>query len=90
MPCCNHRSQTKPETAAGTAENGPMAMGMAMARRMMGGRGSPMEMMQKMLAQMGEGGDGPQMMQMCMGMCSEMLGEIQQTSALAAFATPEL
>jgi hypothetical protein len=32
----------------------------------------------------------PQMMQMCMGMCSEMLSAIHQTTAMAAFATPEL
>jgi hypothetical protein len=70
-----------------------MAMGIAMAKRMMGGRGRPMEMMQKMMAQMGEGGGAPQMpqmMQMCMGMCSEMLSAIRETTAMAAFATPEL
>lgn len=50
-------------------------------------------MMQKTMAQMGQGGDAPampQMMQRCMGMCSEMLTAIQQTTAMAAFATPEL
>ena len=30
------------------------------------------------------------MMQMCMGMCSEMLTAIKRTTDMAAFATPEL
>lgn len=83
----------QPATAGGSPAGGPMAMGMAMAGRMMGGRGRPMEMMQKMIARMGQGGDAPampQMMQMCMGMCSEMLTAIHQTTAMAAFATHEL
>jgi predicted ArsR family transcriptional regulator len=93
MPCCNQRDPEKPKTAEGAVESGPMAMGMAMARRMMGGRGRPMEMMQRMMAQMGQGAEAPampQMMQMCMGMCSEMLSAIHQTAAMAAFATPAL
>lgn len=53
-----------------------------------------MAMMQKMMAQMkpGEGGKPPmeQMMGMCMGMCGEMLTTMQQTTAMASFATPEL
>ncbi len=50
-------------------------------------------MMQKMMAQSGQGSGPPQMqqmMQMCMGMCSEMLNAIRETAAMAAFATPEL
>ena len=93
MPCCNQDNQQKQATERGTAESGPMAMGMGMARKMMGQDGSPMEMMQKMMAQMGQGGGPPQMqqmMQMCMGMCSEMLDAIRQTTAMAAFATPAL
>lgn len=53
-----------------------------------------MAVMQKMMAQMkpGESGKPPmeQMMGMCMGMCGEMLSTMQQTTALATFATPEL
>lgn len=52
-----------------------------------------MEMMQKMMAQMGEGGKPPsmdKMMGMCMGMCGEMLTAIRQTNALAVHVTPEL
>lgn len=76
----------------------PMEMGMDMAKKMMGqmGKGgpSPMAMMQKMMTQMGQGEEGgaqmPPMMQMCMGMCSEMLTAIKRTTDMAAFATPEL
>ena len=32
----------------------------------------------------------PQMMQMCISMCSEMLNAIRQTTAMAIFSTPEL
>jgi hypothetical protein len=74
-----------------------MAIGMEMAKKMMaqmGHGGGPMAMMQKMMAQMkpAEGGKPPmeQMMAMCMGMCSEMLTTMQKTTAMAAFATPEL
>jgi len=82
----------------GPMGKGPMEMGMSMARKMMGqtGKGGPrpMAMMQKMMAQMAKGQeDGqpmPPMMQMCMGMCSEMLTAIKQTTDMAAFATPEL
>lgn len=93
MPCCKQNDQDKKAAASGAHEASPTAMGMAMAEKMMGQGGNPMEMMQKMMAQMGQG-DGPPPMQqmkgMCMGMCSEMLGAIRQTSAMAAFATPEL
>jgi len=76
----------------------PMEMGMGMAKMMMSqmGKGgpSPMAMIQKMMAQMRQGQEGgvqmPPMMQMCMGMCSEMLTAIKQTTDMAAFATPEL
>jgi hypothetical protein len=76
----------------------PMEMGMGMAKKMMDqmGKGgpSPMAMMQKMMSQMGQGQEGgaqmPPMMQMCMGMCSEMLTAIKRTTDMAAFATPEL
>lgn len=75
----------------------PMTMGMEMAKKMMaqmGQGGGPTAMMQKMMAQMkpGEGGKPPmeQMMGMCMGMCGEMLATMQKTTAMAAFATPEL
>jgi 2-hydroxychromene-2-carboxylate isomerase len=81
-----------------SAAASPMDMGMEMARKMLARMGKdgpgPMAMMQKMMARMGESGDaGPQMppmMQMCMGMCAEMLTAIKRTSDLAAFATPEL
>ncbi|GGE80996.1 hypothetical protein GCM10011533_36720 [Streptosporangium jomthongense] len=81
-----------------SSASGPMEMGMGMAKKMMGqmGKGgpSPMAMMQKMMAQMGQGQEGgaqmPPMMQMCMGMCSEMLTAIKRTTDMAAFATPEL
>lgn len=76
----------------------PMSMGMEMARKMMGrmGKGGPgpMAMMQEMMAKMGHGAEGgpqtPPMMQMCMGMCAEMLGAIREINGLAVFATPEL
>jgi hypothetical protein len=76
----------------------PMEMGMEMAKKMMGQMGkdgpNPIAMMQKMMAQMGEGKEGaapmPPMMQMCMGMCGEMLKAIKRTTDMAAFATPEL
>lgn len=75
---------------------GPMAMGMGMAKKMMsqiGQGGSPFEMVQKMMAQMAQGDTKPpmeKMMGMCMGMCSEMLNAIRQTNALAVHGTPEL
>jgi len=77
-------------------ESSPMAMGMTMAKKMMsqmGAGGNPMEMMQKMMAQMRQSEDKPpmeKMMGMCMGMCAEMLTAIRQTNALAVHATPEL
>ena len=77
-------------------ESSPMAMGMTMAKKMMsqmGAGGSPMEMMQKMMAQMRQSEDKPtmeKMMGMCMGMCAEMLTAIRQTNALAVHATPQL
>ncbi len=72
----------------------PMEMGRAMARKMMaqmgkGGSGpDPLSMMKKMLGDAGN--SAPPMMQMCMGMCSQMLTAIQHTTDMAAFATPEL
>lgn len=95
-------SEEKDKAKAGTqgqgSGGGSMEMGMGMAKKMMGqmGKGgpSPMAMMQKMMAQMGQGQEGgaqmPPMMQMCMGMCSEMLTAIKRTTDMAAFATPEL
>lgn len=80
-----------------TGTPNPMEMGMEMAKKMMGqmGKGgpNPMAMMQKMMAQIGEGKEGaapPPMMQMCMGMCGEMLTAIKRTTDMATFATPEL
>ena len=79
-----------------SATEGPMAMGMSMAKKMMsqmGGGGSPFEMMQKMMAQMGPSEGKPpmeKMMGMCMGMCAEMLSAIRNTTALAVSSTPEL
>jgi hypothetical protein len=52
--------------------------------------GNPMEMMQKMMAQMSQVGGTPPMMQMCMSMCSEMLNAIRESTAMAGFVTPEL
>jgi hypothetical protein len=92
----NQDEQDKQGKPSKGAEGGPMAMGMGMAKKMMGqmgAGGSPMEMMQKMMAQMSEGGKPPsmdKMMGMCMGMCSEMLNVIRQTNSLAVHATPEL
>ncbi len=76
------------------AEN-PKEMGMNMAKMMieqMGKDGpNPMSMMWKMMGKMAEGGQAPPpMMQMYMGMCTEMLTAIKQTTDMAAFATPEL
>lgn len=84
------------QAKSGAGTESPMAMGMGMAKKMMGQMGhggSPFEMMQKMMAQMSEAGKPPpmeKMMGMCMGMCSEMLNAIRQTAALAVHATPEL
>jgi len=90
------QSQSEQKSGQAGAAN-PMMMGMEMAKKMMnqmGQGGGPMAMMQKMMAQMkpGEGGKPPmeQMMGMCMGMCGEMLATMQKTTAMAAFATPEL
>ena len=92
----NTHSGSEPKHAPSGAPN-PMTMGMEMAEKMMARMGQsagPMAMMQKMTAQMkpGEGGKAPmeQMMGMCMGMCGEMLTSMRQTTAMAAFATPEL
>ncbi len=84
------------EVSAGGAN--PMAMGMEMARKMMGKMGKegpgPMAMMQEMMAKMGHGAEGgpqmPPMMQMCMGMCAEILSAIREINALAVFPAPEL
>jgi hypothetical protein len=83
-----NRSQA--QSGGETAAN-PMAMGMAMAKKMMGGmgQGGPLEMMQKMMAQMPKTGGKPPM-EMMMGMCAEMLNAIRQTNALAVHCTPEL
>jgi hypothetical protein len=73
-----------------------MAMGMTMAKKMMSqtrAGGSPMEMMQRMMAQMQPAEGKPpmeKMMGMCMGMCAEMLTALRQTNALAVHVTPEL
>lgn len=93
-------STEKGQGSGGASGAMEMGMGMGMAKKMMGqmGKGgpSPMAMMQKMMAQMGpgQGQEGspqmPPMMQMCMGMCSEMLTAIKRTTDMAAFATPEL
>lgn len=91
----NASSESQPEQGGGS---NPMMMGMGMMKKMMAQMGSggegPQAMMQKMMAQMkaGEGGKPPmeQMMGMCMGMCGEMLSTMQKTTAMAAFATPEL
>ena len=89
---------TKDERAEKGAPPDPMNRGMGMMNKMMSqmGKGgfNPMEMMQKMMSGMGEGqqqGEAmPPMMQMCMGMCSEMLTAMKRTTDMAAFATPEL
>ncbi len=73
------------------AEANPMAMGTAKdTTSEMSQGGGPMEMMHKMMAQMGAGeGKAPPMDKM-MGMCGEMLSTMKQTNALAVHATPEL
>lgn len=95
----DEQKQAESESAATESSGGggsPMAMGMGMAKKMMaqmGQGGSPMEMMQKMMAQMRSGDGKPpmeKMMGMCMGMCSEMLTAIHRINAMAVFATPEL
>ena len=89
MSCCKQDDGQKPAAAGDAGEAGPMAMGMAMGKKMMG-RG-PMAMRQRMMAQTGSSEGAPQMpMQQMMGMCSEMLGAMGQTASMAAFATPEL
>ena len=89
MSCCKQDDGQKPAAAGNAEEAGPMPMGMAMGKKMMG-RG-PMAMRQRMMAQPGSSEEAPQMpMQKMMGMCSDMLGAMGQTAAKAAFATPEL
>jgi hypothetical protein len=66
-----------------------------MTKKMMAqmGKGgpNPMARMQQMIVQMAEGGQvPPPMMQICMGMCAEMLTAIKRTTGMAAFASPEL
>lgn len=92
------KDETRKEKQTERGNVGPMAMGMEMAKKMMGQMGqggpSPMAMMQQMMAQMSKGQEGgqpmPPMMQMCMGMCAEMLTAVKRTTDLAALATPEL
>jgi hypothetical protein len=55
---CVMNEDEKPDQSKGGPQ-GPMAMGMGMAKNMMtqmGHGGSPFEMVQKMMAQMGEAG----------------------------------
>jgi hypothetical protein len=80
MPCWQHEKASDRATAH-EAEKAPAPHGPG---------GNPMEMMQKIMAEMSQGGGPPPMMQMCMSMCSEMLNAIRQTTAMASFATPEL
>lgn len=76
----------------------PMMRGMMQKMRAQMGPGceDPMAMKQKMMGQTesesgGEAGNPiPQMMGMCMSMCSEMLTAMHKTTSMAAFATPEL
>ena len=98
------QTESPHETAAPSKEGGgsPMSMGMKMMKKMMGQQGQggegPMAMMQKMMGQQGrkgevaEGGDNPmqQMMETCMGMCTEMLDTMRRTTSLAVYAQPEL
>ena len=81
MSCCMCTAKGETATASEAGEPGSASRGHG---------GNPMEMMQKMVAQMSQGGGAPPMMQMCMSMCSEMLNAIRQTTAMASFATPEL
>ncbi|MCT7304400.1 hypothetical protein [Enterobacter hormaechei] len=88
-------NESQPEKGGGP---NPMMMGMGMMKKMMAQMGSeggsPMAMMQKMMAQSKPGAEGEppmqHMMGMCMSMCAEMLTTMQQTTAMATFATPEL
>ncbi len=89
----NKRPESEPTEAD---ESGPMAMGMAMAKKMMGKMGQgggPPEMMRKMMAQVrqGEGKSSTEAMTgICMGLWTETLNAIRDTNALAVHATPEL
>jgi hypothetical protein len=88
MPHCKRNDGRKPAAAGSAEEAGPMGLGMAMGKKMMGqGRGP----MARMMAQTGSSEEAMQMpMQQMMGMCSEMLDTMGQTTAMAAFATPAL
>ena len=91
MSCCQQDDGQKPAAAGDAGEAGPMAMAMGMGKKMMGRGRGPMAMRQRMMAQTGSTEDAPQMpMPQMMAMCSEMLGAMGQTTAMAAFATPEL
>jgi hypothetical protein len=81
-------SQAKQDQAA----ESPMSTGMGTGKKVMGkmGRGGgPMEMMQKMMAQMSQG-EGKAQMEKMMSMCSDMMTSMRQTNALAVHLTPEL
>ncbi len=91
MSCCKQDDGQKPAAAGDAGEARPMAMGMAMGKKMMGQGRGPMAMRQRMMAPTGSSEEAPQMpMQTMMGMCSDMLGVMAQTATMAAFATPEL
>ncbi|MHB1502082.1 MAG: hypothetical protein ACYCYK_13245 [Candidatus Dormibacteria bacterium] len=90
MPRCKRNDGQKPAAAGGAEEAGPMALGMARGKKMMGQGRGPMAMRQRMMAQTGSSEEATQMpMQQMMGMCSEMLDTMGQTTAMAAFATPD-
>ena len=51
MSCCKQDDGQKPAAAGDAGEAGPMAMGMAMGKKMMGQGRGPMAMRQRMMAQ---------------------------------------
>ncbi len=86
------KDQNQEQSKSTGGPESPMEMGMGMAKKMMaqmGQGGNPMEMMHKMMSQMGTS-EGKPPMEMMMGMCSGMLNAIRETNALAVHGTPEL
>ncbi len=76
------------EKMTGDEDRGPMSMGMGMMKKMMGrmGSGGPMGGAEKGGEENGSNSPMPRMM----ALCADMIAQMERTTAMAAFATPEL
>ncbi len=89
----SRESKDKVSEDQSNSDNGPMGMGMGMAKKMMGKMDKdapdPMAMKKKMMGKKpskeGKPPENPMMQ-----MCQNMLGTIKQTNEMALHATPEL